>query len=37
MANSTNFIPIELPDVGQITRKGYYDAEISDASSSWGW
>ena len=27
-----NFIPIELPDVNKITRKGYYIAEISDAS-----
>lgn len=33
MTNSTNFIPIELPDVGNITRKGYYTAEISNASS----
>ena len=29
----TTFNSIDLPNVGQITRKGYYNAEISGASS----
>ena len=33
MEPTTNFIPIDLPDVGKITRKGYYEADISDADS----
>lgn len=33
MLPAENFIPIELPDVTKITRRGYYVAEISGASS----
>lgn len=33
MLSAENFIPIELPDVTKITRRGYYIAEISNASS----